>query len=115
MLAVHRWYQAGLGAFVVSSGFAGMCAVLVGAATLYGVLRSVAANREAARAEHWQEHFAWVFEHATSSDRQSRLPPEVAIAMFDQLLQSARGSLEEGVVTGVLEMFQNRTSSRRRR
>jgi hypothetical protein len=101
--ATGSFWDHGVGAFLASSGFAGLAAVVAGSVAAYVAWRQLVATRETAQEERWWETLRWVY--AVSSASQAALPRGVALRVLRRLVRDARSPLQVETARSLLGMF----------
>ncbi len=107
----HGFFDAGLGRFLVSPGFAGLAALVGGSLAYAAARRKGSDDREAARQQRWWEAVTWVYDRATGERVEARLTGALALDMLERLFDEAHTDLELQTVLGLLGLFRDETEA----
>lgn len=97
------YFDAGLGRFLISPGFGGAAAVVAALLAFVAARQKLSVDREASRQERWWATLTWIYDRATHENLDQRLPPGLALDLFDRLLDEAHTELEIRTVAGLLQ------------
>ena len=92
-----------LGQFITSSGFGGLAALVAALLAFRAAILKLSADREVARQNRWWDSLSWIYDRATHERLDQRLPPGLALDLFDRLLDEAHTELELQTAQGLLE------------
>ena len=110
------FYDDGLGRFLISPGFGGVAVLIGGALAFFAARRSsadtrakTAADAEVARQERWWATLSWVYDRLTALRDRERLTTDIALVLFDRLLDEAHTDLEIAAVEALIDALSDDT------